>query len=310
MKPFIVLLHPKNWLVWFAMALLRLLVMLPLRLQLMIGRGFGRLLYRVAGARRRVVQINIALCFPKMSKQQQHLLVKQHFLSIGMMLPEIGLSWWASKRRISKFTEIEGLEHLDKAIAQGKGAILLGAHYSTLEIGLFLLTTQTDIPVCGMYRPHKNAVIELLMRRGRTRYLDKLIARDDIRGLIKSIKQNKAVWYAPDQSYQDKGYAMIPFFGIPASTNLSTSRIAKLSKTLVIPFVSVRKGDNSGYKLTIKPPLENFPSGNDTDDAVRVHQVFEEHIRQQPDQYFWIHKRFKNRNNKQFDQYLNYKDEE
>lgn len=303
MKRFLIFLHPKNWFVWLAMGLLRLLVVLPLRVQLLIGRGFGRFFYRVASSRRRVVRINISLCFPELSEREQQSLVKKHFLSVGMMLPEIGLSWWASKRRIARLTEIEGFDNLEKAIEKGNGALLLGGHYSTLEIGLFL-ATQTDIPICALYRPQKNAVIELLMRRGRTRYLDQLIARDGIRGLISCLKNNKAVWYAPDQSYQDKGYAMVPFFGVPASTNISTSRIVKLSKTTVIPYSFARKPDFSGYKLTLKPPLDNFPSGNEMDDATRINKLFEECISEHPDQYFWIHKRFKNRNNLEFDQYL------
>ncbi|MBV1911237.1 MAG: LpxL/LpxP family Kdo(2)-lipid IV(A) lauroyl/palmitoleoyl acyltransferase [Kangiellaceae bacterium] len=304
MKQLIILLHPKNWLVWLAMLILRLVNLLPLRLQLLMGKELGRCLHLLVPSRRRIVAINIALCFPEMSADDQKALVEKHFYSIGMMLPEIGLSWWASDRRLAKLTEIEGLEFLEQAIEEGKGALLLGAHYSTLEISGHLLTSQTDLPVCSMYRPQKNAVVELLMRRGRASYLDKLISRRDIRGLLKSLKQNKAVWYAPDQAYQDKGYAMVPFFGVPAPTNTSTSRIAKLSKAAIIPFVSIRKSDGSGYKLTLKAPLKDFPTDDEIADATRVHQVFEENIRQQPDQYFWIHKRFKNRNNVELDQYV------
>lgn len=307
MKPFIQLIHPKNWLVWLAMGLLRLLTLLPFRLQLFIGKQLGRLMYGLFPSRRRVVEINISLCFPEMSRQEQRVLVKQNFYSMGMMLPEIGLSWWSSDRRLKKFVEIEGLEHLQQAIEKGNGALLLGAHYSAMEIGARLLATQMDIPICVMYRPPKNAVVEMLIRRGRGRFVDTLLPRDDIRGLIKSLKQNKAVWYAPDQVYQDKGWEMVPFFGVPAATNLRTSRIVKLTKTQVISFYTQRKLDGSGYKLTLQAPFKDFPSGNDIVDATRIHQVFEDNIRKNPDQYFWIHKRFKNRNDLELDLYYQHK---
>ncbi len=304
MAQFLALIHPKNWLVWLAMGVLRLVTLLPLKAQFKLGSWFGGMLYKIAPSRRRVVEINIALCFPEKSPEQQQALVKQHFYSLGVMLPEMGLSWWASERRLSSLVEIEGLEFLVQALSQDRGVLLLGAHFTTLEIGLFLLSAETQMPICGMYRPHKNAVIEFFMRRGRERYLNELIPRDDIRGLIRSLKQNKLVWYAPDQVYQDKGWQMIPFFGVPASTNLSTSRIAKLSKASVIPFASYRKANGEGYKLVIKAPLSDFPSDDEIADATRMHQVFEESIRQQPAQYFWIHKRFKNRNDRSLDQYF------
>jgi len=284
---------PKHWPLWLGLGLLRLLNLLPFRWQLKLGRLLGRLMYRLAGSRRHVAATNLRLCFPELSDEERQQLLREHFHSMGIMVFELGLSWWASDKRLAALTEIEGLELLEQAMAQGKGALLLGAHYTTLDISGHLLATQTQLPIRSMYRPHENPVIEHVMRRGRESYLDSLIPRDDIRGLIRTLKQNKVVWYAPDQAYQGKGSALVPFFGIPAATNTGTSRIAKMSKTAVIPFISVRKADGSGYQLKLLPPLENFPSDDEIADATRIHHVFEEQIRKNKAQYFWVHKRFK-----------------
>lgn len=296
-------LHPKYWPLWLGLALLRLLNTLPFRLQLKLGKLLGGLLFRFATARRHVADVNLTLCFPELSEQERAALLREHFSAMGIMLFELGLSWWGSDKRLAALTEIEGLEHLDNAIKEGRGALLLGAHYTTLDISGHLLATQTNLTIRSMYRPHENPVIEYVMRRGRESYLDSLIARDDIRGLIRTLKQNKVVWYAPDQQYEGKGSALVPFFGIPAATNIGTSRIAKMSKTAVIPFVSVRKGDGSGYLLKLLPPLENFPSDDEIADATRIHQIFEAQIRENRAQYFWVHKRFKRKRSTEPDVY-------
>ncbi len=285
--------HPKYWPIWLGLALLRLLTLLPFSLQLKLGGLLGTLMYHVGKSRRQVAATNLKLCFPELTDSERGSLLKEHFTSMGIMVFELGLSWWASNARLARLTEIEGMEHLEKAIEKGRGALLLGAHYTTLDISGHLLATQTDLPIRSMYRPHENPVIEYVMRRGRESYLDSLISRDDIRGLIRTLKENKIVWYAPDQQYEGKGSALVPFFGVEAPTNTGTSRIAKLSKTAVIPFVSIRKSDGSGYKLTLLPPLEDFPTDDEVADTTRIHQIFEAQIRRNKAQYFWVHKRFK-----------------
>ncbi len=296
-------LHPKYWPIWLGLGLLRLLNTLPFRLQLKLGKLLGSILFRFADARRHVADVNLQLCFPELSEQERITLLRDHFSAMGTMLFELGLSWWGSDKRLAALTEIEGLEHLNNAIKEGKGALLLGAHYTTLDISGHLLSTQTTLTIRSMYRPHENPVLEYVMRRGRESYLDRLIPRNDIRGLIRTLKQNKVVWYAPDQQYEGKGSALVPFFGIPTPTNIGTSRIAKMSKTAVIPFVSVRKDDGSGYLLKLLPPLENFPSDDEVADATRIHQIFETQIRKNRAQYFWVHKRFKRKHSKEPDVY-------
>ena len=298
-------LAPQHWPLWLALGLLRLLSLLPFRVQLILGTLLGKLMYHFGRSRRHVAKTNLQLCFPELDEVQRSALLKQHFSSMGIMLFELALSWWASDKRLANLTEIEGLEHLDAAIAKGKGALLLGAHYTTLDISGHLLATQTSLPIRSMYRPHENPVIEYVMRNGRESYLDSLIPRDDIRGLLRTLKENKVVWYAPDQQYEGKGSALVPFFGIEAPTNTGTSRIAKMSKTAVIPFVSIRKADGSGYKLSLLPALEDFPTGDEVADATRVHQVFEAQIRLNKAQYFWVHKRFKRKRAKDEDPYRN-----
>jgi len=296
-------LAPKYWPVWLGLGVLRLLNLLPYRWQLSLGKGLGGLLRRVAKSRRHVVETNLRLCFPELDEAAREQLLRKHFESMGIMFFELGLGWWASHGRLKKLTTVEGLENLESALETGRGALLLGAHYTTMDISGRLLATQTHIPLRCMYRPHENPVLDYVIRRGRESYLDKSIPRDDIRGLVRTLRENKVVWYASDQAYQGKGYAMVPFFGVPAATNTGTSRIAKMSKTKVLPFVSIRQEDGSGYLLKILPPLEDFPSNDEVADATRIHQLMEAQIRQHPAQYFWVHRRFKLKRSREKDVY-------
>lgn len=166
---------PQHWPLWLALGVLRLLSLLPFRVLLILGAVLGRLMYHFGRRRRHVAATNIQLCFPELSEAERGTLLKQHFSSMGIMLFELALSWWASDKRLASLTEIEGLEHLDEAINKGNGALLLGAHYTTLDISGHLLATQTSLPIRSMYRPHENPVIEYVMRNGRESYLDSLI---------------------------------------------------------------------------------------------------------------------------------------
>lgn len=270
---------------------------------LALSRPLGRLLLIAIPRRRHVAQTNLDLCFPELSPANRRQILRQHFESMAMMLFELGLSWWSSHEKLGKLVHIDGLEHLDTALAQGKGALLLGAHYTTLEISGRLLTLSTQHPIQSMYRPHENPVLNHVMTRGREDSLDAIIPRDDIRSLLRALKQNKVVWYAPDQAYEGKGHALVPFFGVDAPTNTGTSRIAKLSGTKVLPFVSHRLPGDQGYQLKILPALEAFPSDDEVTDTARLQQIFEQQIREYPAQYFWVHRRFKRKRDRRANVY-------
>ena len=188
--------------------------------------------------------------------------------------------------------EISGREHLEQAMANGKGAIFLTAHFTSIEISGRLLADMC--PALPMYRPNNNALLEWVMVRNRERHVEQTIPRQDVRLMIRTLKQGKGVWFAPDQNFGAKGHVFAPFFGVPTSSNTSLSRFAGMTGAAVVPFVVLRK-PSGGYLMKIKPALQGFPSDDDVVDATRYNAIIEDWVREAPEQYNWIHRRFKKR---------------
>ncbi|MHB8424659.1 MAG: LpxL/LpxP family Kdo(2)-lipid IV(A) lauroyl/palmitoleoyl acyltransferase [Gammaproteobacteria bacterium] len=283
-------LKPRYWNIWLLLGFIRMAVLLPYAWQLALGRGLGRLL-RPAQRRWRITVMNLQRCFPELDGPANLALAKKHFESLGIAFLEIGLCWWGEAERLRRLVQIEGLENLQAARALGRGVILVAGHFTTLEIGGRLLGLYTDFHL--MYRPSQNALIESVMRRSRERHFDRAIPRQDVRLMLKSLKEGKPVWYAPDQGYRGRHSEMIPFFGIPAPTNTALSRLARASGAPVVPFFVERLPGTRGYKLTLDPMLTGFPGGDTVADALRVNRLLEEQIRRAPEQYLWSHDRFK-----------------
>ena len=284
-------LKPRYWPIWLLLGFVRLAILLPYRVQLALGRGLGWLLRHSARRRWRITLVNLERCFPELDAAARERLARRHFDSLGMAFIEIGMCWWADAARLRRLAHIEGVENLQAARAQGRGVILLSAHFTTLEIGGRLLGLCTDFHL--MYRPNQNALIEEVMRRSRERHFDRAIPRNDVRLMLKSLKNGKPVWYAPDQGYRGKNSEMVPFFGIPAPTNTATSRLARASGAPVVPFFVERLPGAQGYALTLEPALEDFPTEDPVSDALRINRLLEERIRRAPEQYLWSHDRFK-----------------
>ena len=287
--------HPRFWLLWLGLGVLWLVVQLPYKVQLCIGRMLGAVMYRIAGDRRRIAARNLELCFPDKTAAERERLLKENFASTGIAFFEMAMSWWWSKPRLAKLAHVEGLEYLEQAQREGKGVILMAFHFTTLEIGAALLGQQHTID--GMYREHNNALFDFIQRRGRERHnADSLaVERDDVRGMLKLLRSGRAIWYAPDQDYGAKQSIFVPLFGIPAATVTATSKFAKLGKAKVVPFTQQRLADGSGYKLVIHAPLSDFPGESDEADCLRINQWVERAIRECPEQYLWAHRRFKTR---------------
>ncbi|HET7308321.1 MAG TPA: LpxL/LpxP family Kdo(2)-lipid IV(A) lauroyl/palmitoleoyl acyltransferase [Gammaproteobacteria bacterium] len=284
-------LKPRYWPLWLALGLIRLAVLLPYRVQRPLGFALGRLIRRVAGRRRRITAINLERCFPELAAAQRRDLERRHFESLGLGLIELGMCWWASEKRLRRLVRVEGLEHLETARAGGHGVILLTAHFTTLEIGGAMLTL--FVRLHAMYRPHRNPLLDAVIRGGRERRAERAIRRDDVRGMLKSLKAGTPIWYAPDQGYRGENGVTVPFFGVPAPTNPATGRIARISGAPVVPFFVERLDGAQGYLIRLLPPLEGFPIGDDAADAARVNAVLEDGIRRRPAQYLWSHDRFK-----------------
>lgn len=268
-----------------------LIAQLPYRVQMGIGSLLGWFMYRFAPERRNFAKINLEMCFPEMDTTQRQHLLRKHFDSLGKGMIETTIAWWTPVRRLKKLHAIDGLEHYDAAIQQGNGVILLGAHFTTLEIGIRLLSLHRTYR--GMYRQHNNPLFDDVMRNRRESYVDVAHERKDVRGTLRSLKQNHALWYAPDQDYGRQHSVFAPFFGVPAALITATARLSKLSGAPVVPFFQTRREDGSGYDLKLLPPLKNFPSDDDVKDATAINRVIEEEIRTQPAQYLWVHRRFK-----------------
>ncbi len=285
------LLAPRYWPTWIALGALRLLALLPFRVQLALGRALGALLRHLPVRFVDIARRNILLCLPELRGEEREQLLGRHFESLGIALLEIAQAWWSPPERLAKLAQVEGCEHVRTALSRGRGVILLTAHFTPLEIGGRILSGL--FPINILYRPTKNEALAYMQSQCRCRNGGRAIRRDDIRSMVAALKNNECVWFAPDQSYRKKGAEMVPLFGIPAATNTATSRIARMTGAAVLPYFVERLPGARGYRLRILPPLENFPSDSPSADAERFHRLIEAQVRAVPDQYLWIHRRFK-----------------
>ncbi|MCK5876676.1 MAG: LpxL/LpxP family Kdo(2)-lipid IV(A) lauroyl/palmitoleoyl acyltransferase [Candidatus Marithrix sp.] len=289
------LLTPRYWPLWIGIGVFWSLIHLPHGWRLAAGRIIGGIFCKLATRRRKIASINLKLCFPELTENQLHDLLYQHFESLGMGLLEILSAWWLKDSRLKPLGHVEGMEHLDAALKHGKGVILLSAHFTSFELGSRFLTMRTIIH--GIYRQHENPLIEYFMKKSREGKAEKAIPRDNIREMLRSLKNNKPVWFATDQNFGHKNSVFANFFGIPTATNTAIPRLAKISKAIIIPFFTQRLANDQGYKVILQPALKNFPTGNDVQDASLINEIIETQIKQAPEQYLWVHRRFKDRPN-------------
>jgi KDO2-lipid IV(A) lauroyltransferase len=281
---------PKYWATWAGLSVLRAIELLPFSAQRHVGSALGSLIRRLPLAYVRIARRNIQLCMPALSPQDQADLVDRHCQSLGMGLCETANTWWSSDERVHKLAEVQGLDNLTAALAKGRGAIMIGGHFTTIEIATRILGTV--VPLNVVYRPTKNALLSQTMVTSFERHGNP-IAHDDIRTMIRALRKNEVVWYAPDQSYRNKGAAMVNFFGIPAATTTATSRLARISGAAVLTYFPERLPGDAGYRMTIGPAFEDFPGADPVCDVERFNSLLEEQIRRVPEQYLWVHRRFK-----------------
>lgn len=285
--------HPYYWPMWLSLGSLYLISRLPCTLQLAMGRWLGKAGYLFLRQRRHIANVNLQLCFPKLTKQQRLTLLKKHFAAMGMGIIETGMAWWMAEKKFQSLGIIEGATHLEKALQQKRGVILLSAHFTTLEIAARLVGAHYQIYT--MYREQKNRVFNLFMERARKRNVAAIISRDDLRTIIKSLKNNIAVYYAADQDYGRKHSIFVPFFGISAATITATVRLAKINNSPIVPVFHYRENNSPHYRVVFHPALENFPSDDLEKDLTHINQIIENAIRIKPEQYLWAHRRFKTR---------------
>jgi len=278
---------------WLGYVWMRSIVLLPFSWQLAFGRGLGRVAHALLGARRRVAARNLEVCLPELSATARERIVAEHFAALGMSLVEMAMGWFGAPDAVRRRIRIEGVEHLQAALANGSGVILFSAHFTTIEF--FWPALRALCPrLTGMYKWQRNPVMNKMMYRGRGRNFDQMFAKDNVRGLLRSLRDNAVVWYASDQSYGGKGSTLLPFFNVPAMTNTAIGRIAASSRAVVLPYFC-RRLDADHYEMVFGAPLQGVPSGDAATDTLRLTQRIEDYIRLNPEQYWWIHQRFKGR---------------
>ena len=286
-------LAPKYWPMWLAFGLLRLMTMLPIRWTQAIGAGLGLLVYRLVPSRRRVARINIRQAYPDYSEEQIRALNIASFKSLGISVFETALAWWADREYMRSICEVEGKQHLDDALTRGKGVVLLTGHFTTLEIGAMLVGLQTQLN--GVYKKAHNPMFNAFMAHYRSTYGEELIENKNVRALIRGLRKGRATWFAPDQDFAEQDIVFTPFLGGIASTLTATTRMAEMTGAKVVPFYPVRLDRGQGYRLVILPALKDFPSNDIEKDSARINKAIEDMVYANPEQYGWVHKRFKYR---------------
>jgi KDO2-lipid IV(A) lauroyltransferase len=276
-----------------ALGIIWLLHFLPLAWLAPLGRAFGLVLYAAARERRRVGRINLRLCFPEKSERERRRLLRHHFQAFGRAVLERGILWWSSKSRIMRLIRLEGLEHWKEV--QGRPVIWLAPHFVGLDMGGTRLAAEYE--AASMYSRQKNRLLDAILYHGRTRFvMPRLFSRQEgVRPLVKALREGLPFYYLPDMDFGARDSVFIPFFGVTAATITGLSRMARLAKAVVVPVVTRQLPRGQGYVLTFHAAWSEFPTVDAQADARRMNAFIEACVREMPEQYHWLHKRFKTR---------------
>lgn len=284
--------HPRYWPIWLLFGLGWSVAQLPFKWQLKLGRNFGRLLYRVGRDRAYVTHRNIEVCMPHLSQAEHNALVKKSFESVGMGFVELAMAYWGDKEKLHRMFTFKGIEHLQAAKAQGKGVLVVACHMTSLELMLRLFNETW--PCAALYKPNNNPLFEAYSTAKRARYTVPIPAKK-LRGFLEHLKNGGSAIYLADQDYGPKHSVFAPFFGVQCVTIKRPPDYLAYSGCVLMPVVFGRNDDDSGYYAEVFPPLENYPSGDEVQDATTLNHWVEENVRRHPDQYLWQHRRFKRR---------------
>lgn len=288
------LLHPRYWLTWFGISILFLLVQLPYPILFPLGKFTGRLSLRFLKRRAMIAERNLKVCFPHLSQKEIKQRVINNFESVGMGLIETGMAWFWSDKRINKWSRVEGLEHLDNAVRANKGVLLVGIHFLTLELGGRILGQFHE--GIGVYRAHNNRLLDWIQLKGRLKSNKAFINRYDTRKMIKALKENEILWYAPDHDYGIKNSVFASFFAMEqAATTIGTHLLIKTTHPTIVAFAPIRNADGSGYTISISKCVNDFSCETATESAEKMNRIIEKEIMKAPDLYMWLHRRFKTR---------------
>lgn len=273
-----------------AIAVIWLIHFLPLRVIARIGDAIGWLLFWLIRERRRVTRINLEKCFPQKTREERERIARGHFQAICRAFAQHGIFWWSPRRRIENIVVVEGREHLPPADTR---VVIFAPHFMGQEGGVMRMSL--DLPIASMYSRQKDPTFDARLLAGRQRFGGVIFPRQaGFRQAVKQIKAGKYYYFMPDLDHGAKGAVFVPFFGVPAATATGLAFIARVSKAVVVPFVS-RMLPDGRYLAKFYPAWRDFPSGDDVADARRMMAFIEERIQEMPEQYLWMHKRFKTR---------------
>ena len=273
--------------------LMWLLRFLPYAIVSIIGNATGAVVYWLIPERRRVTRVNLEKCFPEMKGDEREILARAHFRAFCRSFVDRALLWWAPRARVERLVRIEGLEHLHAL--KGAPAILFAPHFVGLDAGFTRLAC--EIGMVSMYANQKEAKFAELLNLGRSRFGDqRLVSRQEgIRATLSAMRAGRPFYYLPDQDYGPRDTIFVPFFGVPAATVPGLSRIAQVAGARVLPCVTRLLPGSEGYVLRVEPPWDNFPTADAAADTRRMNEYIERRVLEMPEQYFWMHKRFKTR---------------
>ncbi|MDA8905754.1 LpxL/LpxP family Kdo(2)-lipid IV(A) lauroyl/palmitoleoyl acyltransferase [Candidatus Thioglobus sp.] len=283
--------HPKFFPTWILILLMRIGVFIPFSTQVIIGRTIGKAMYPFMSKLRSTAYSNISHCFPEKKQSQVNALVKSHFEAIGISLFETANAYYASDKKIIKLLTTKNEHFFKDSLKQKGGIILLCAHFMPLMLGSRALLINHTI--ANIYRPQNNKLFDQAMVKGYKKHGALMIKSTDTRSIIKAINNSLPIWYAPDQDLGKNNSVFAPLFGIQTATASATARLAKNNNTRVIPYSFIRT--SKGYEMSFEKPLSDFPSGDSITDATTTNKILEKQIKNTPEQYLWIHRRFKTR---------------
>lgn len=285
--------HPRYWPSWLAVGVLRLISILPFRAKLVAGKCLGLVILRFGKKRRHVTETNIRLCFPELGAAEQAAMVREVFIQNGIGFFEIAWAWWARPEEVAGRYEVEGLEHLQAARKGGRGVVMVGAHFVHLDLcGLML---NQVVPMGVIYRKNNDPVFEQVITSGRERVFENVLERSDMRSIVRKLREGRVIWYSPDQDFGGRQSVFAPFFGILASTLTTTAQLARMGRANVCCAFHYREPESQRYRLVFKPVPDEYPTGDNVRDATLINRLIESGIRERPEQYMWVHRRFKTR---------------
>jgi lauroyl-KDO2-lipid IV(A) myristoyltransferase len=288
------LLAPRYWLTWLALGVIGLISLLPRSLIRAQGAGLAALVWRLSPRRRHIASVNLALCFPELDEASRERLLREHFRTTAQCFVDYGMLWFRGADTHARRIRLVGETHYLACRKAGRPVIILAPHTPALDFGGLRMSQLHD--GVSFAKPMKNPVVEWINHRSRTQYSGEIFAREQgLRPALRHIKQGRFFYYLPDEDLGPEHSVFAPFFGVPKATLPALGRLAKLTGAAVLPSLSVYLPDEDVYEMRLEAPMEDYPTGDPEQDALRMNQAIEAVIRRHPAQYMWTLKYFKTR---------------